>query len=185
MGRDPRRIVSLAIVAVSVAGCGGSSPGGRGPARAAATAGASPATASPSPAAIVHHHEHAAPHGGTLVELGEEAAHVEIVFDRKAGRLVAYLLDGEAEASVRSRQPEIAARVERLDVSGRPLVGVAPLDLALLAVGDPLTGESPGDTSRFEGAHEELAGLARLRGVLDRVEVKGRSFERTAFEIEP
>jgi len=34
-------------------------------------------------------HEHHAPHGGTLVVFGDEAAHVELVLDPKTGALPA------------------------------------------------------------------------------------------------
>ena len=46
-------------------------------------------------------HEHVAPHGGALVELGEELAHLELVHDPTTGTLTAYVLDGEAEQAVR------------------------------------------------------------------------------------
>jgi hypothetical protein len=42
-------------------------------------------------------HEHTAPHGGSLVEFGEEFAHIELVLDSATGVLTAYVLDGEAE----------------------------------------------------------------------------------------
>ena len=37
------------------------------------------------------------PHGGVLLEVGEEVAHVEMVHDAKAGKLTLYILDGKAE----------------------------------------------------------------------------------------
>lgn len=57
------------------------------------------------PAAHSHHHhhhdsDHEAPHGGTLVELGEHAYHAEIVFDEKTHSILVYLLDGEAKGRV-------------------------------------------------------------------------------------
>ena len=38
-----------------------------------------------------------APHGGVLLEVGAEAAHVEMVHDAKAGKLTLYILDDKAE----------------------------------------------------------------------------------------
>jgi hypothetical protein len=37
------------------------------------------------------------PHGGVLLEIGEEVAHIEMVHDAKAGKLTLYILDGKAE----------------------------------------------------------------------------------------
>ena len=48
------------------------------------------------------HHEHTAPHGGTLVVFGNEFAHIELVLDQTTGKLTAYVLDGEAEKSVQT-----------------------------------------------------------------------------------
>jgi hypothetical protein len=110
---------------------------------------------------------------------------VEVVFDRATGRLTVYLLDGEAEAALRSRQVEIEARVERLDIDGRPLGGVPPLKLRLAPVASALTGESVGDASQFVAAHETLRGHARIRGVLARVEARGQAFDEVAFDIGP
>lgn len=170
-------LVLLPLAGLALAGCGPSSP-----AKSQAPPAATTSPAAPAPAA--HHHEHAPPHGGTLVELGEEFAHVEVVFDRAAGRLTVYLLDGEAEAPVRTRQAEIAVRLERLAVDGQPL-SVPPLAVTLEAVASPLTGDVVGDASQFEGAHEAIRGHARIRGVLERVEVRGQPFEQVAFDLKP
>lgn len=44
--------------------------------------------------------EHKAPHGGVLLEVGEEVAHLELVHDPKEGTATIYLLDGKAEKAV-------------------------------------------------------------------------------------
>ena len=63
-------------------------------------------------------HEHHAPHKGTLVEFGEEFAHLELVIDAATGRVSAYVLDGEAEKSVRIGQTgEIEIKVVKADKS--------------------------------------------------------------------
>src|SRR5690349_2906424 len=53
------------------------------------------------PHAHAHHHHHTAPHGGTLVELGEHAFNLELVRDEPTGALIAYVLDAHAENFVR------------------------------------------------------------------------------------
>lgn len=44
--------------------------------------------------------EHKAPHGGVLLEVGEEIAHLELVHDAKEGKATIYVLDGKAEKAV-------------------------------------------------------------------------------------
>ena len=117
-------------------------------------------------------HEHRAPHGGTLVEFGEEFAHLELVLDPAIGRLTGYLLDGEAEGALRLEQAEIRIRVQ-----GSPPVP----DVVLKALGNPLTGETPGDSSQFEGQSDALKGRASFDGAVVKVRVKGRDFGDVAF----
>src|SRR5882757_2198315 len=50
-------------------------------------------------------HEHHPPHGGTPVVLGDEVYHVELVLDAAAGKLQAFVLDGEMENFIRSAAP--------------------------------------------------------------------------------
>ncbi|MCE9581545.1 MAG: hypothetical protein K8T20_03410 [Planctomycetes bacterium] len=44
--------------------------------------------------------EHKAPHGGVLLEVGAEVAHLELVHDPKEGKATIYILDGKAEKPV-------------------------------------------------------------------------------------
>lgn len=175
----PASTIAFAFCAATLCACG-PAPAARPSPAATATAAV---TASPAPEP--HHHEHAPPHGGTLVELGEELAHVEVVFDRAAGCLTVYLLDGDAEGPVRTRQEKIAARLERLDIDGRPLPGLTPVALFLAPAASALTGETAGDASQLAACDPVLRGHARLRGALERVEAKGRSFDAVAFELGP
>ena len=128
-------------------------------------------------------HRHVAPHGGTLVELGPDLAHVELVLDPRAGKLTAYVLDGEAENAVRiqARQLELLLR----DVKRGLGVPVEPQQskLVLEAIGNVLTGETPGDTSQFEAKTPTLAGVLEFKGALTRLEVRGAAFERVDFSF--
>ncbi len=54
-----------------------------------------------------HHHAEHGPHHGTLVLLGDEEFHVEVVLDAEHGKLLAYPLDGAAEKALTIEQPEI------------------------------------------------------------------------------
>ncbi len=119
-------------------------------------------------------HEHSAPHGGALVEFGEEFAHLEFVLDAATGKLTAYALDGEAEKPVRLKQGEIAVQIE------------SPgniLNLKLTGVANALTGETAGDTSEFVAQSDQLKGLAKFDAAIKAVSIKGKDFKNIAFNF--
>ena len=119
-------------------------------------------------------HEHHAPHGGSLVEVGEEFAHVELVVDASTQTLKAYVLDGEAEGSVRVTQKTLRLRLK----------GAGQLELK--SHQNPLTGESPGDSSEFSAhwiAPKRLTRLTRLTGVVESLSVQGARFKNLPFTL--
>jgi hypothetical protein len=115
-------------------------------------------------------HGHSAPHGGALVELGDHVAQVEFVRDGK--KLIAYVLDGHAEKSVRIGQMELVVHVV-------PRGAGAPIKVTLAAVGSSLTGEKPGDTPQFEAAFD---GPKEWDGLVEAVKVKGLEFKSVKFK---
>jgi len=119
------------------------------------------------------HHEHEAPHGGTLVVFGNELAHVELVLDRETGALRAYVLDGDAQRGIPVAQPLLAVDVTPPDGE--------PFRVGLAAVESVLTGETVGRTSEFVGRSEGLVGLERFDGAIREIDVKGRSFRNVRF----
>ena len=108
-------------------------------------------------------HAHAAPHGGTLVELGEHAFNLEFVRDAATGKLTAYVLDSHAESFVRISAPsfEITATVAG-----------AKQKLTLVAVANAATGEKIGATSQFEATADWLKTTAAFDGVEVNPDVK-------------
>jgi hypothetical protein len=121
-------------------------------------------------------HEHEAPHNGTLVELGEEFAHLELVLNAQTGTLTGYVLDGEAEQSVRIAQPEIEL-VLRLPGSAKAVA------VKLTAVANPLTGESLGQSSQFQAHFDALKGVTRFAGTVKQVVARGGTFQDVAFRF--
>ena len=119
-------------------------------------------------------HVFTAPHGGTLLAIGTEFAHVELVHDPATGDLVAYVLDGEAKLGVRLAQETID--VDLLGDSG-------PGSVVLRAVANPLTGEQVGDSSEFRGRSERLRGRTSFDGVIRRLGLKGKTVEGLAFNV--
>ena len=126
--------------------------------------------ASPTSVAESHGgHHHTAPHGGALVVLGEEVAHIEFVVEPDSGVLTAYVLDGEAEKAVRI--PSGTIEIE-LKPNGK---------LSLEAVADELTGETKNDTSTFRAESDLLKGKDSFEAAIVSVKVKGQTFEDVAF----
>lgn len=117
-------------------------------------------------------HAHAAPHGGTLIELGEHAFNVELVRDAATGKLTAYLLDGHAENFVRVSAPsfEITATVAG-----------AKQTLTLVAVANAATGEKIGATSQFEATADWLKTTAGFNGVITALTIRDNAFKGVAF----
>ena len=129
-----------------------------------------------------HQHEHTAPHGGTLVVLGEEFAHLELVLDPGAGSLTGYILDGEAENAVRIGQEDIDIKIRDTLPSGgeSDKSGYA---LILKPVSNVLTGETAGDTSEFAVQSDRLKGVRKFDAVISAIEIKGRAFRNVGFRF--
>lgn len=128
-------------------------------------------------AAAGNAHEHKAPHGGALIVLGEEFAHVELVLDGPAGKLTAYVLDGEAKKSVRVKQKQIELR---LRLAGKQ---AEPLAVTLKAVSNVLTGETEGNTSQFAGEAPALKGATRFSGAIAALTARGQEFKDVQFRF--
>lgn len=119
-------------------------------------------------------HEHTAPHGGTLVVLGDEFAHLELVLDPDEGTLRGYVLDGEAESPVRLEQEEIEMKIDVVRGSAA---------LKLNAVSNVLTGETAGDSSEFSAQSDKLKGVERFGAVITAITVKGSEFQEVEFRF--
>ena len=120
-------------------------------------------------------HAHHAPHGGTLVLLGDHGSgyHLELLLDEN-GTLEVYVLDGEAEKFVRISQEEF--EIETKGAEGTENT------IALEAVADPATEETVGDTSFFR-AKEQVDGITSFEGNLKSLVVKGKKYENVSFRF--
>ncbi len=127
-------------------------------------------------------HEHHPPHHGTLVELGEEFSHLELVLDAKTGTLTGYALDGEAEQSVRLKQPGIAIQITATTAAdGTERTLDKPVIVTLQGVADPLSGETVGDTSEFTAQADILKDVTGFKGSVTDITIKGAEFKDVAF----
>lgn len=59
-----------------------------------------------------HDHAELGPHGGHLIELGDDAYHAEILHDDHTHAVSIYLLDGKAENTVAIEAPELTIEVK-------------------------------------------------------------------------
>lgn len=120
-----------------------------------------------------HGHAHVAPHGGTLVEIGEHQFNLEFLFDESRGVLQAWFLDGHAENFVRVALPgfEVTATA-----------GGKSYTLAFAPVANAVTGETANDTSLFEAPATWLRDAKAFDGVVKAVTVRGVSFSAIAFD---
>jgi hypothetical protein len=121
-------------------------------------------------------HVHIAPHGGTLVEVGEHAYNLEILRDTAAGKLTAWVLDGHAENFLRIKAAAIEA-VATIGANQRPLV--------LTAIANPATGETVGDTSQFEVQADWLKTATAFNVSVPTLEIRGARFENITFTFPP
>ena len=124
-------LICVALLTYTVSGCGGGAP-----------------EAEPEGEhADDEDHEHAAtgPHGGDLIELGDEAYHAELVHDEAAGSVAIYLLDSSAKKPV----PIAAADLTiNLTHEGR--------GEQFKMAASPETTDPEGKTSRFQSSDAEL-----------------------------
>ena len=116
------------------------------------------------------HHEPR--YGGDLVPLDSHSAHLEFVLDDAAGKLTMYVWDGHVSKSVRIKAKEVAITADLDDEE---------VALKLSAVANPLTGETVGDTSKFELTSERLRGSDGISGVLARIEIRGKLYKEVDF----
>jgi len=119
-------------------------------------------------------HEHRPPHGGTPVVLGEEAYHLELVLDAGSGALQAYVWDGEMENFVRCDATTLEIDVKSGDRSKA---------LMLIAVANPATGETVGDTALFETHDDWLKTVITFDGVLKNITIRGTTFADVKFNF--
>jgi hypothetical protein len=164
-----------ALLSLVISGCGDSTT-------------SNPDTATngtPSATEAGHEHAHASegPHGGTLIELGNEEYHAELVHDEQAGSVTIYLLDSAAKVSVpieaadvsinlahegRGEQFKLSASADESDPQGKSSRFVstdaelaeeldhehAEAQLAVTINGKPYRGTIEHHNGHDEGEHE-------------------------------
>jgi len=122
-----------------------------------------------------HDHDHDAPHGGALVVVGDEEAHVEFVLDPETGKLTAYVLDAHAEDPVPVAHPELKLAVT-LEKEGVDLPEAK--EVVLLAV-NPADGKA----AEFAAVIEELKNAKEFDVALEVIQVGDKSHKGITFRF--
>ena len=108
------------------------------------------------------------------MELGEEEYHVEVVRDAAAGKLQAFVLDGELENFVRIAAPSLEMTAT---VSGHEE------KLVFLPIANNATGEKVGDTSLFEAQADWVKATPAFDAVLKEITVRTKTYSNVAFSF--
>jgi hypothetical protein len=144
MYRCPNSIAMLFLttVAAALVGCGDS------PTKQSASSQGAVTTGPPATVETGHDHAHPTegPHGGSLIELGSEEYHAELVHDDAAKTVTIYLLDSAAKVSVPIDAAEIIINLKH-DGKGEQFKVAASAD----------TKDPAGKSSRFVSTDAELA----------------------------
>ncbi|WP_417385920.1 hypothetical protein [Gimesia sp.] len=116
-----------------------------------------------------HDHDHPSegPHHGSLIELGKEVYHAELVHDEKSGAVTIYILDGAAKASVPITAESVLVNVKH-DGKGQQFTLAAA----------PEQGDPEGKSSKFTTQDKALGELLDEKGTTARLvlEIDGKSF---------
>src|SRR5262249_47806329 len=103
-------------------------------------------------AAPKHDHPDGGPHGGALVEWGDEEYHLEFTVDHKAQEATVYVLAGDAKTAKPIKTKELTLTLK-----------LAPPVLIKLAA-SPQSGDPAATSSRFVGKHAALGVEQEFRG---------------------
>ncbi|MEM8709441.1 MAG: hypothetical protein AAGG01_00700 [Planctomycetota bacterium] len=125
-----------------------------------------------------HGHAHSANFGGTLVELGDHFANVELTHDAETGEVALYTYDAHAEGSQRSSTEAPELQITPHVHEGDP---VEPFTLVLEPRVSATSGEKVGDSSKFTGQHDSLKGLDHFEVTITEIELKGQTFTGVEF----
>ncbi len=136
----------VACLPLLLAGCGDKKEG-------------APAKAAEKPADGAHVHPEA-PHGGELLELGEEEAHLELVHDSKTGSVTVYVLGKDGKTPIAVAPPTIVVATKE-----------GPKELTLTAVNP----KADGTADTFKGSHAGL--MAEPLDGRIRVTIAGKAFQ--------
>ena len=133
-----------------------------------------------------HHHADKGPHGGALVAIGQDDAHLELTLDAESGKLTAYVLDGHAEKSVSIKQKSLqlaftvrkAGEEEKEDKEAKNELPESTELVTLAAVSTA----SDGTASEFTGESDKLKGVEKFEAAVTSVNIGEKQFKGVYFK---
>lgn len=141
-------LLTLTLIILGMTGCGKNTTDKRTSQHEAVTAGP------PKTVETAHAHPSEGLHGGSLIELGNEEYHAELVHDEKVGSVTVYLLDSAAKNMIPIEAAELTVNLSH-DGNAEQFTLAAKPD----------TGDPTGKSSRFVSTDAELAGELDHEGV--------------------
>lgn len=120
------------------------------------------------------HEDHAPPHGGTPVIVGEDRFHLELVLDAAAAKMQAYVLNGHLEgyAAVAETNLLLVARF-----------GGNEERLSFHRSVDPASGKVLAKSSLFEGNAAWLGTTRAFEGIFPKITLNGTTFTNISFSF--
>jgi hypothetical protein len=120
-------------------------------------------------------HNHPAPHGGQLVELGEHGSgfNLELVLHEQ-GFLQIYVLDAHVQNFVRISANSIDIEITDQNGTAR-IITCEPIE-------DPITGETVGNTSLFTST-ERINEILPLQGVINKIDIMEFPYENVEINF--
>jgi len=119
-------------------------------------------------------HFHEPPHGGTVLELGEEEAFLEFVHDAATEKLRCYVLAPHMAGFIR-------LPAESFEVTAK--IGGRVETLTFKAVANAATGETVGDTAQFEAHAPWLKTAKKFDAELKRLTIRGKTYDAVPFRF--
>jgi hypothetical protein len=120
-------------------------------------------------------HNHPAPHGGQLVELGKHGSgfNLELVLHEQ-GFLQIYVLDAHVQNFVRISANSIDIEITDQNGTAR-IITCEPIE-------DPITGETVGNTSLFTST-ERINEILPLQGVINKIDIMEFPYENVEINF--
>jgi len=120
-------------------------------------------------------HNHPAPHGGQLVELGEHGSgfNLELVLHEQ-GFLQIYVFDAHVQNFVRISANSIDIEITDQNGTAR-IISCEPIE-------DPITGETVGNTSLFTST-ERINEILPLQGVINKIDIMEFPYENVEINF--
>lgn len=119
-----------------------------------------------------HTGKHKSPHGGALVPIGEDVAHLEFALNPEDGMLTMYVWDGEAKNPMYLPQELVFIQLA---------AGGLEFPIVLFQQDDSGMAQRPERASRYAASHQRLVGVDHFDALMEGVTFGKQSYRRIPF----